>query len=525
MSRAGVGSSATVSLATAVVGPMENGRGYTLLRHSAGDRAARAWDGMLRHFSLALGAWADRRAEPFVAMFALDEAALNLAVARVCFLGDADLGTVAMANVLIVPRETLEALDWRSHLLLALIPWPDDGEDLGFADAPVAVDLRALVGSHAAPPREVDQGTASFGLEWRDQTLDAGTADLEALLAAALDGLDPPEQRSRIDGWVTTDALARSGAFDPASAFRLVIRASGAPRPRQIATQAPPVWRAWRIVEQAARAVGADAGMAWKPLYAERAPAGVAAIAVLEACVALDAVARSALLAQVAERAEAEGAIASVVYEALALALARLMEQPGTAEGAAYYLNAFVEANADRPGAIASVVSLATGPGILGWMSEQSLDLLLYQGLADHLGAFAGERESELVTLSPDARLRLLKAASAPPIAAARQPVLARLIAQGLDEPGLRKAAEAALSRVLQATDATALPGLATGQAWSVASPDRDLRKAFAERVLSPVIRGSMPASRMAYVEALGLALAAVAEPAARPPAAVRGQR
>jgi len=516
------------ALATAVLGPVENGRGYTILAQSSDRPETVAVEGMLRHFSLALAGWADRQPADSVAMFPLDAtaagAAETFAVARVAFLGEAELGTVAMAHVVIVPLAAMRALDWRAHRLLARIPSPTAEDDLTFADAPLTLDLEAL--SRADPgPR-----LAPFGLEWADQDIAVGAASPEAVLAGAIDGMDPPEQRARITGWATSGAFTRSGAFDPDDAFRLIVRGGGtgegeapagssrravrltngqiAPMVPAATPAAPPAaWRVWTEVEAVARATGAGRDLDWQPRYADQAPDAAAAIAILEACLELDPVSRAALLSAVADRSD-DAADGPDLLKGAALALGRLMEQPGEAEGAAWYLNDYIEANADRPAAVAPVAALALREGVLPWMSAQSLDLLAFAGLADRLAA---ETSYPLDSLPAATRLRLLKAAIQTPDAAGRRRLTVRLIGLCLPEPGVGRTCAQAVASLLALPASVEDAALATPAVYDLLKAGGPaIRAAYAGRVLSPILRNEIRMPRQAYVSALKTALHAV---------------
>jgi hypothetical protein len=510
-----------VALATAVLGPVENGRGYTILARSSDRAEDAAVEGMLRHFSLALAGWADRQPADCVVMFALDAAAETFAVARVAFLGEAELGTVAVAHVVIVPLAAMKALDWRPHRLLTAIPSPAAEDDLTFAEAPLKLDLDAL--SRADPgPR-----LAPFGLEWADQDVAVGAASPEAVLAGAIDGMDPPEQRARITGWATSAAFTRSGAFDPDEAFRLILRGAGegeAPAgslrravrltngqitpvvPAAPATP-PPAWRVWTEVEAVARTVATGRDLDWSPRYADHAADTVAAIAILEACLDLDPVGRAALLAAVADRAD-ETAEGPDLLKGAAIALGRLMEQPGEAEGAAWYLNDYIEANADRPAAVAPVAALALREGVLPWMSAQSLDLLAFAGLADRLAAEAGY---PLDSLPAATRLRLLKAAIQQPGAAERRRLTVRLIGLCLPEPGAAKTCAQAVAALLALPSGPEDAALATPAVYDLLQGGgAAVRAAYAGRVLSPILRNEIQMTAPAYLSALKTALHAV---------------
>ena len=516
------------TLETAVLGPVENGRGYTILAQSAaGGRADRtAVEGMLRHFSLALAGWADRQPPACVVMFPLEGSngtpAETFAVGRVAFVGEAELGTVAMGHLVIVPLNVMAALRWLPHRLLARIRTPTAEADLTFADTPLTLDLAAL--AHA----EAGSRLASFGLEWRDQDIAVGAASPEAVLAGAIEGMDPPEQRARLTGWATSGAFTRSGAFDPDEAFRLIVRGSGegeAPlnagrRPvrltnGQIApadlanapSLAPAAWRVWARINAIARTHATGKGLDWQPRYADHAPDSIAAIAIIEACLHLDPVGRAALLAAVAESADDAGDGPDLLKGA-AIALGRLMDQPGEAEGAAWYLNDYVEANADRPIAVASVAHLALREGVLPWMSAQSLDLLAFAGLADHLEA---QVAYPLENLSETTRLRLLKAAMQQPGLSGRRRLAVRLIDLCLAEPAAARPCAQAISALLALPAGPQDAALATTRIYDLVQAAGSVaRAAYARRVLSPVLRDQVRLPKEDYVIALKTALHAV---------------
>lgn len=508
------------TLETAVLGPVENGRGYTILAQSSAAGGA-AVEGMLRHFSLALAGWADRQPKDCVVMFPLDATAETFAIARVAFLGEAELGTVAMAKVVILSLNAVTALDWLPHRLLTHIPTPTAEDDLTFADAPLMLDLGLLAHADGGPR------LASFGLEWRDHDVAVGNANPEAVLAAAIEGMDPSEQRARITGWSTSGAFTRSGAFDPDEAFRLIVRGGGegeAPvkgvrlairltqgqispvNPADAPATPPGAWRVWSEVETVARTHATGKGLVWQPRYAEHAPDAIAAIAILEACLDLDPVGRAGLMASLAEASDhaEDGAL----LQGVAVALGRLMDQPGEPEGAAWYLNDYVEANADRPAAVTSVAGLAMREGVLPWMSAQSLDLLAFAGLADRLAA---QDEYPVDNLPSATRLRLLKAATLKPGVAARRRLTVRLIGLCLPEPGAAKPCAQAIASLLALPAGPDDAALATPEVYDLLQGGgASVRAAYARRVLSPVLTNQVRLPKQAYVSALKTALHAV---------------
>lgn len=376
-------------MATVMLGPREQGRAYGILRQSDADSLRGPAAAMLMDFCMSVAAWADGRHPDFVAMFPLDSAGTH-AVARVAYLGDEELGSVAVANVVIATPQTMRDLGWQAHRLLDAIPRPDG---LAFGAAPLAVDLHALA---RAPVGTV---IPSFGLEWRDQDIAAPDAERETVLKAALDGVNPAAQRVRLNGWSTTAALRKTGGFDPREAFRLIV---AEPKSRREAGDrrqavfsggrvepdpdvAPASWLAWNIVDARSRG-RSPKGLAWSPDYAELPVERATAIAILEAASSLKAVERVELLCAVALAASETPALKAGLLEGVAQALERVMAGAGGAESAAFYLDQYVAGCAATPDRLPPILYLACADGILGWLDESRLALLIDAGLFDNLG-------------------------------------------------------------------------------------------------------------------------------------------
>lgn len=205
------------TLGVACIGPRYRGRSYGVLSHSLSGRELDAVRPMLEDFGLALAAWSEHEQSTFVAQFRLSggqDGAYGLC--RAHYLGQADLGAIALANVVVIPSAVMKTLGWRTHPLLKLVPIPNDA---------TFGDTRVTLPSKLASPRTE---TPPFGLEWRDFVVETGPDAKEQILADALDSIRPAVQLARVDGWATTDLLEPSGGFDPENAFRLLVREVGA---------------------------------------------------------------------------------------------------------------------------------------------------------------------------------------------------------------------------------------------------------------------------------------------------------
>lgn len=288
-----------------VIGPWSRGRSYGVVRASPGGEPGPAAQALLGDFALSLSSWAKRQSGRFAACFALPGGAF--ALVRAQHMGEADLGPVAMATVVLVAPEVAAAAGGRLHRLLGQVPDPADPES-GLAT--VTLDPRA--GFDGVP-------IANPGLAWNDQFISV-RGEAEAALQGLLEGLTPEAQRPRIDGWATTGALPPAGQFDPWTLFRLIVH-EGAPPPAgslpshaigsvaagrlSMAPVPPPTaWAAWSaLAADPAAKVAADSAP-WDPAWAETPAADVVAFAAIAACKTLAAPGRVALLLAIASLAE-----------------------------------------------------------------------------------------------------------------------------------------------------------------------------------------------------------------------------
>jgi hypothetical protein len=383
------------SLAAAVIGPKAQGRNYGLRRY-AGPRLSSEAQARLDDFAMSLTGWAILRRERMAAMFPLNADQSSFAVVRARNLGEGELGPIAVAHMLIVPRAVLENLDWASHRLLRLIPEPDDA---AFGLEPPALRAEALGAARAKSPR------ANSKLAWSDVTVDAESADPEQVLGDLIDGVNPPEQRARLTGWATTSLLARAGALDPAQLLRLVVHApaeslaafeashaamslkaalpTGPARGRSPAH--PLAWTAWVRLGEIGRREPDAAALAAARWSQEKA--GLAAeVLVFEeiarACATLPPAEMVALLRAVARAADGSDAVSAILRQGVSETFDAIVSV-AHAEGVAFYIQRYLAgASLAEVRVLAGLDALLARPPVAAWLGE-GLDVTLALCLPD----------------------------------------------------------------------------------------------------------------------------------------------
>lgn len=489
------------------VGPRDRGRSYGVLSHSlTADDFAR-FRPALEDFSLALAAWADLGLHRFVALTPLDAERTAYVLWRARFIGAGELGTIAAANGLLITAEALDRLEGRAHRLLSALPEPD-GSPFG-ASPLVAVPSQAS----AAP-------LAPFGLEWGDQVVEIlDGADAEPLLVGALEGLSPASQIARIDGWASTGALQASGAFDPAEAFRLIVRPQdevrGAPlsdrhvvqvRDGQAVTAAevePLVWRLWRAVERAAGSPDAAASE-WKPAWLTLAADRVGTLGLLQKAAPLGLDDRLTLIAAAVGEAGADADLAAPMGTAAGQALLRLAASAERGEDAVRYLEAGLTQARFGEEVGREIARFAPFDASLFALGKTGLNKALELGLIDRM---AGPEGAEAMAALPSEALMMMLGES---LRRAETTPAMRKLAVGL----IRRLAEGeALSRRYAAAGVSALvdmqvrpqdTGLATPAVAGLVCefPTID-RGAYAAHAIRPLLRGDVRTSRPAFVDAM----------------------
>lgn len=383
------------TLAAAVVGPKAQGRNYGLRRYAGPGLSSEA-QARLDDFAMSLTGWAILRRERMAAMFPLTADQSSFAVLRARRLGEGELGPIAVAHMLIVPRAVLEDLDWASHRLLRLIPEPDDA---AFGLEPPVLRPEALAAPPAKPAR------VSGKLAWSDVTVDVDGADPESVLGALIEGVDPPQQRARLNGWATTSLLARAGGLDPAQLFRLVVHAPAeslaafeashealslkAALPtatsRTRGGGAPLAWTAWvRLSEIAGREP--DAAPLSAARWTQEKAALPAEVLVFEeiarACAALPPEGMVALLRAVARHAEGDDAASAALRHGVSETFDAIVSV-ANAEGVAFYVQRYLAgASLSQVSALSGLDALIARPPVAAWLGE-GLDATLALCLSD----------------------------------------------------------------------------------------------------------------------------------------------
>lgn len=101
---------------------LRRGRDYGL--RSGGEALGDAGRARLEDFSLALSEWAKRGDPPFEILFWLGDSDQSYALLKCAYLGRGAMGTVAVAQGLLLPKEAMRTIELRAHRLLDLIPTP-----------------------------------------------------------------------------------------------------------------------------------------------------------------------------------------------------------------------------------------------------------------------------------------------------------------------------------------------------------------------------------------------------------------
>lgn len=475
-----------------------------MLNHSLADEAFARLRPMLEDFSLALAAWADLGLQRFVALTPLDAERSAFVLWRARFLGAGELGTVAVANGLLISADQMERLENRAHRLLGGVPEPDGGP---FGAEPVAAEAAA---TGAAP-------LAAFGLEWRDQVIDIlDGADSEAVLVAALEGIFPAVQIARVDGWATTGALPASGAFDPAEAFRLIVRPEGetraaAPSDRRVVQvrggqvgtprETPPaVWRAWQAVDRASEEGSAVWKSTWLTLPADR----VATLALLQNAAPLGVEDRLAMIAEAVHQVSAEPDVVATMGSAAGQALVRLAANAEQPTDAARYLEAgLTEARFGVSTAreIARTAPVETG---LAGLSAAALETAMDHGLLDRMAGAEGE--AALGLFRPEVLMTMLGKAlhGAAGMAAMRALAIALIGRLATGEALARRYAAAGVSALIDMRIQAEDVGLATPTVVGLVREfSRIDRQGYAAHALRPVLRGEVRLARPDFIAAM----------------------
>lgn len=202
-----------------VIGPEHRGRGYGLLAAS-GPAPAGSW---IVDLPLILLEWGKlNRSEAFSFCFPLGDAEGAL-IGRGAYLRQQSLGPEAYIHLVHCSAQQLAAIGFRSERV-ALSIAPPDAQTL---NAPAAFAERSLALASASPA-VVPFDWRGFGLAWADRlVVVADGLDMDEVLVSALASIDPPGQRSRVSGWMTTSELPQRGSLNPWRLCQLVLARDG----------------------------------------------------------------------------------------------------------------------------------------------------------------------------------------------------------------------------------------------------------------------------------------------------------
>ena len=509
------------------IGPRDRGRSYGVLEHGLAAEEFARFQPLLEDFSLALAAWADLGLKRFVALTPLNAARSAHVLWRGRFIGAGELGTVAVANGLYLSAEAMEAIEGRAHRLLPALPEPDGAP---FGGSAVTAEPGPATPSPLAP----------FGLEWRDHVVEVlDGAEPEAVLVSALDGIWPETQVARVDGWASTGAFQASGAFDPAEAFRLIVRphdearGAAAPGRREVqvrdgrvvtaAEPEPAVWRLWRAIEQAAGSGQASAGQAssgraasdWKPGWLALPADRVGTLGLLQKAAPLTLEDRLDLIAGAVEAAASDAELSETMGTAAGQALLRLAASADRGEDALRYLEAGLTQARFGDEAAREIARSAPLDARLFAMDKTGLNRALDLGLIDRVAAPEG---AEALAALPSEALMMMLGES---LRRAEATPAMRRLAVGLIR---RLAVGETLSRRYAAAGVTTLVGMQarpqdTGLATAaIAELVREFPAidpgAYAAHAIRPVVRGDVRLDPPAFVDAMRAAVRLL-EPAA----------
>jgi hypothetical protein len=473
---------------------------------------------MLEDVSLALADWADLEGDSFCALFSLDPGRQWFALCRARYLGRADLGTVAVANVVIVPVGAMQVMGFRVHDLLPNLPSPSDAS---FGAEPLAV--------HLPPPLKATSLTPPFGLEWRDHVIEAPRPYAEAILVQALDSVSPTVQMARIDGWATSGALRASGGFDPLRAFRLVVRDPNEPLgalPKNIrviksvdgklpdetwrdVVTAPLAARAVTLISTVAQALAGVKQPRWRPDLVAHPLESVVASAFVEAGAGATLEDLSSLLWRCVEKAAQNAEMYEGFASGAAKAFATLIEAATVeAQAVAYFGNVLAGSTRHAPhGDVVArlLLKMLALEGRLALLDERALQAALAAGLIDRLARRG--REHLLNELTADQQVIVLadciQRAELSPSARILSARLIRQIASRND-----RRADNALAYLLGLEPNDHDTIMATPSVADVAVRLSSLKRAdYAMRVLRPVVVGEASTDRAGLIQALNASL------------------
>lgn len=215
---------------------------------------------------------------------------------------------------------------------------------------------------------------------WSDIAIDVGDQDPEAVLAALVEGVEPPTQRARITGWASTSLIAPTGDLDPARTFRLVTHASAeSPAAFQathellsikVAAEPSLTWKAWlklaAIAEREPAAAALRAAQ-WSQDKARLPAEDVMFEEIASACATLPPTGMIALLRAVASHADGADAVDAALRGGVSETFNALVAV-ADAEGAAFYVRGLTDG---APlSALPDLDAVVARPAVAAWLGD-----------------------------------------------------------------------------------------------------------------------------------------------------------
>lgn len=193
-----------------ILGPADLRRGRDYGLRAGGKSLSDAGRAMLEDFCLSLSEWTQRGdPPPFEILFWLGAEDKSYALLKCAYLGVGTMGTVALAQGLLIPMTAMVAMDGHAHRLLDSIPEPMRGEWTAHS---IAWQQR---GPRIAPGRQVTELGAQLRrgpLPWPVvHIVDWELKDSRERLLDAIEW----SRASILPGWCTSIRLPRIGRFVP----------------------------------------------------------------------------------------------------------------------------------------------------------------------------------------------------------------------------------------------------------------------------------------------------------------------
>ena len=193
-----------------VLGPADLRRGRDYGVRAGGASLGDAGRALLEDFCLSLSEWTQRGdPPPFEILFWLGQKEDTYALLKCAYLGVGSMGTVALAQGLLIPAAVMDEMDGHAHRVLDSIPGPKTGEWTARgivlpARGPNVAPAGQVTGLAATLRRSAVPWPVVHFVDWR----------MEESRERLLDAIE--WRRASIQpGWCTTTRLPRVGRFVP----------------------------------------------------------------------------------------------------------------------------------------------------------------------------------------------------------------------------------------------------------------------------------------------------------------------